>query len=71
MANLAVACMALDTTNPDVIYVGTGKVLQRRFHSWRRRFKSTDGGTHGPNYPRPRIFLYYVTVWPSIQTTAK
>ena len=45
MANLAVACMAMDPTNADVIYVGTGKAqpLPSRssrgghLQNWRRR----------------------------------
>jgi len=39
MGNLGVACMAIDPTNPNIIYAGTGEVFQGA-----GIFKTTDGG---------------------------
>ena len=46
MANLAVACMAMDPTNADVIYVGTGEGANPYLHAHRGAgiFKTGDGG---------------------------
>lgn len=45
MANLAISCMAMDPTNPDVIYAGTGEPMHNA-DSIRGAgiFKTTDGG---------------------------
>jgi photosystem II stability/assembly factor-like uncharacterized protein len=48
MANLVVACMAIDPTNPDVLYAGTGEVVASVFGDTLQGngvFKTTNGGS--------------------------
>ena len=47
MANLIVSCMAIDPTNPDVLYAGTGEGFFGDYNDLRGNgiFKSTNGGS--------------------------
>ncbi len=45
LSNIAVNCMAIDPTNPDILYVGTGEPFSGDGIRGDGIFKTTDGGT--------------------------
>jgi photosystem II stability/assembly factor-like uncharacterized protein len=62
MANLAIASMVLDPTNPNILYAGTGEAMYN-FDAIRGAgiFKSTDGGTTWYQLPSTiNTFFQYV-----------
>jgi len=60
MGNLAICCLALDSTDPDVIYAGTGEGFNN-FDALRGAgiFKTTDGGTNWLQMPSTATSSFY------------
>jgi hypothetical protein len=46
LANLSVSCMAMDPTNPDILYAGTGESFFPGAYGGKGIFKTTDGGNY-------------------------
>ena len=56
IANLSIACLSLDPTNPNVLYAGTGEVVFG--YPGAGIFKTTDGGTTWTLLPNPFNLQY-------------